>query len=48
MTTNTPVALVTGAAHRLGEQTARALHDRGRILVIHSLSREEQANFCRL
>lgn len=44
MPSKTPVALVTGAAHRLGEQTARTLHARGWNLVIHYRSREEQAN----
>jgi len=44
MPSETPVALVTGAAHRLGEQTARTLHARGWNLVIHYRSREEQAN----
>lgn len=44
MSSTTPVALVTGAAHRLGAQTARTLHERGWNLVIHYRSREEQAN----
>ncbi|PPI84373.1 pteridine reductase [Marinobacter maroccanus] len=44
MPSTTPVALVTGAAHRLGSQTARTLHERGWNLVIHYRSREEQAN----
>ncbi|SNB53854.1 pteridine reductase [Marinobacter sp. es.042] len=44
MPSTTPVALITGAAHRLGAQTARTLHERGWNLVIHYRSREEQAN----
>ncbi|WP_373002037.1 pteridine reductase [Marinobacter sp.] len=43
MAATTPVALITGAAHRLGAQTARALHQRGWNLVIHYRSREQQA-----
>ena len=43
MPSKTPVALVTGAAHRLGAQTARTLHARGWNLVVHYRSREEQA-----
>jgi pteridine reductase len=39
-----PVALVTGAAHRLGAATANALHARGWNLIIHYRSREQQAN----
>lgn len=39
----TPVALVTGAAHRLGARTAEILHDRGWNLVIHYRSRKQQA-----
>lgn len=38
-----PVALITGAAHRLGAYAARALHARGWNLVIHYRSREPQA-----
>ena len=38
-----PVALVTGAAHRLGAHTARHLHGRGWNMVIHYRSRREQA-----
>lgn len=38
-----PVALITGSAHRLGAQTAQALHRRGWNLVIHYRSREHQA-----
>lgn len=44
MPSTTPVALVTGSAHRLGAHTARTLHARGWNLVIHYRSREEQAN----
>jgi pteridine reductase len=43
MPENTPVALITGSAHRLGARTAQMLHDRGWNLVIHYRSREEQA-----
>ncbi|MEP1217003.1 MAG: pteridine reductase [Marinobacter sp.] len=39
----TPVALITGAAHRLGAHTARHLHHRGWNLVIHYRTREAQA-----
>lgn len=39
----TPVALITGAAHRLGAQTARHLHRRGWNLVIHYCSGEARA-----
>lgn len=39
-----PVALITGAAHRLGAHTARHLHRRGWNLVIHYRSREVQAH----
>lgn len=39
----TPVALITGSAHRLGARTAQLLHNRGWNLVIHYRSREEQA-----
>jgi pteridine reductase len=38
-----PVALITGAAHRLGAHTARHLHNRGWNIVIHYRSRQEQA-----
>lgn len=38
-----PVALITGAAHRLGARTAETLHARGWNVVIHYRSREEQA-----
>lgn len=40
----TPVALITGAAHRLGAYTARHLHRRGWNLVIHYRSGEARAN----
>ncbi|MDI9244466.1 pteridine reductase [Marinobacter sp. CHS3-4] len=43
MTSQHPVALITGAAHRLGAHTARHLHGRGWNLVIHYRSREAQA-----
>ncbi|HDZ39135.1 MAG TPA: pteridine reductase [Marinobacter sp.] len=43
MSANTPVALITGSAHRLGARTAQLLHERGWNLVIHYRSREEQA-----
>lgn len=43
MSERTPVALVTGSAHRLGAQTVRTLHNRGWNLVIHYRSREQQA-----
>ncbi|HBM50649.1 SDR family NAD(P)-dependent oxidoreductase [Marinobacter sp. UBA3607] len=38
-----PVALITGAAHRLGAHTAETLHGRGWNVVIHYRSRQEQA-----
>lgn len=38
-----PVALITGAAHRLGAHTARHLHRRGWNTVIHYRSRQDQA-----
>lgn len=38
-----PVALITGAAHRLGAHTARKLHQRGWNVAIHCRSRREQA-----
>jgi pteridine reductase len=44
MASSTPVALITGAAHRLGAHTARHLHQRGWDLVIHYRSREAQAH----
>lgn len=40
---NTPVALITGAAHRLGAETAKTLNKRGWNLVIHYRSRGDQA-----
>ncbi len=43
MTDKTPVALVTGAARRLGAQTARALHQRGWNLLLHFHSHGEDA-----
>ncbi|AHI31699.1 pteridine reductase [Marinobacter sp.] len=47
MASSTPVALITGAAHRLGAHTARHLHQRGWNLVIHYRSREANANALR-
>jgi len=44
MTDKTPVALVTGAARRLGAQTARALHQRGWNLLVHYHSHKEDAD----
>ncbi|MBU2953555.1 pteridine reductase [Marinobacter sp. F3R08] len=44
MAATTPVALITGAAHRLGARTARALHQKGWNLLVHYRSREQQAN----
>src|SRR5690554_686863 len=38
-----PVALITGAAHRLGARTAEVLHARGWNVVIHYRSRADQA-----
>lgn len=38
-----PVALITGAAHRLGARTAEILHARGWNVVIHYRSRADQA-----
>jgi pteridine reductase len=43
MNSPTPVALITGAAHRLGAHTARHLHGRGWNVVIHYRSRQDQA-----
>lgn len=43
MPANSPVALITGSAHRLGARTAEALHGRGWNVVIHYRSREQQA-----
>jgi pteridine reductase len=41
--TPAPVALITGAAHRLGAHTARHLHGRGWNIVVHYRSRHDQA-----
>ena len=38
-----PVALITGAAHRLGAHTAETLHARGWNVVIHYRGRQQQA-----
>ena len=43
MTDFAPVALITGAAHRLGAATARRLHVRGFRVLIHYRSRQAQA-----
>ncbi|WP_339779455.1 pteridine reductase [uncultured Marinobacter sp.] len=43
MPANTPVALITGSAHRLGARTAQLLHEQGWNLVIHYRSRDKQA-----
>jgi len=43
MADHTPVALITGAAQRLGAHAARALHARGWNVVIHYRSRQAQA-----
>ena len=43
MTDFAPVALITGAAHRLGAATARHLHLRGFRVLIHYRSRQDQA-----
>ncbi|XOZ33199.1 pteridine reductase [Halomonadaceae bacterium KBTZ08] len=43
MSENTGVALVTGAAHRLGAATARALHARDYRVVVHYRSRQHDA-----
>ncbi|BES72927.1 pteridine reductase [Marinobacter nanhaiticus D15-8W] len=43
MTDLAPVALITGAAHRLGAATARRLHLRGFRVLIHYRSRQGQA-----
>ncbi len=40
---NTPVALITGAAKRLGASTARALHDLGYDIVIHHHTSADEA-----
>ncbi|TDT43430.1 pteridine reductase [Halospina denitrificans] len=44
MSENTGVALVTGAAHRLGAATARALHARDYRVVVHYRSRQHDAD----
>lgn len=44
MASPAPVALITGAAHRLGAHTARHLHQRGWNLVIHYRSQQSRAN----
>lgn len=43
MAETAPVALITGAAHRLGARTAQTLHARGWNLIIHYRSRRDQA-----
>src|SRR5690554_2873838 len=43
MPENTPVALVTGSAQRLGAHTAQLLHERGWNVVIHFRSRRKPA-----
>lgn len=43
MADNSPVALITGGARRLGAATARALHARGLRLVIHCRNSVEDA-----
>ncbi|WP_286220751.1 pteridine reductase [Marinobacter apostichopi] len=43
MADTAPVALVTGAAHRLGAKTAQTLHTRGWNLVIHYRSQHQKA-----
>lgn len=43
MTITAPVALITGAAHRLGAKTAQVLHARGWNLVIHYRSQKQKA-----
>lgn len=44
MTDKPPVALITGAARRLGAQTAKALHQRGWNLLIHYRSHGDDAD----
>ena len=39
-----PVALITGAARRLGAETARALHQRGMRVIIHYRNSSNDAN----
>ncbi|MDX1755474.1 MAG: pteridine reductase [Marinobacter sp.] len=41
--TESPVVLITGAAHRLGAATARHLHQRGWRVIVHYRSRQQQA-----
>lgn len=41
--TTAPVALITGAAHRLGARTAELLHERGWRVIIHYRGRAQQA-----
>ncbi|MDX1634216.1 MAG: pteridine reductase [Marinobacter sp.] len=43
-TSETPVVLITGAAHRLGARTAVHLHDRGWRVIVHYRHRAGQAN----
>lgn len=43
MADTAPVALVTGAAHRLGAKTAQTLHARGWNLIIHYRSQQQKA-----
>lgn len=43
MPEQSPVALITGAAHRLGAATAQRLHQRGWRVLIHHRSRPQQA-----
>lgn len=43
MPNNTPVALITGAARRLGKATAQALHARGLNVIIHYRHSEQDA-----
>ncbi|MEP4464987.1 SDR family NAD(P)-dependent oxidoreductase, partial [Marinobacter alexandrii] len=43
MADTAPVALVTGAAHRLGAKTAQTLHARGWNLIIHYRSQHQKA-----
>lgn len=48
MTTDSPVALLTGAARRIGATTARTLHEAGYRVVIHYReSREDAEALCR-
>lgn len=44
MTQDSPVALLTGAARRIGAQTARTLHSAGFNIVIHYRSSSKDAN----